>query len=114
MAGPEGPDITWQMIEHNAGLAYNTLISQHYGSGDIYFMSPTTFLEDVITYLPEIANFDDQLFTLASDEDIVTLDLTIYLIGGSEYGSLILNDDPDEYETLSASQLDEWLDDLQT
>ena len=53
VAGGTGPDINRQMIEHNAELAYNTLMSQHYGSDDIYFMSPTTFLEDVITYLPD-------------------------------------------------------------
>jgi hypothetical protein len=114
VAGVTEPGLDRQMIEYNAELAYNTLISQHYDSEDIYFMSPTTFLEDVITYLPEIETFEVHLLnTLFNDESIETLDLTIYLIGASEEGAFIFNDDPDEYETLSASQLDEWLDALQ-
>ena len=121
VAGGEGPGIGRGMIEHNARLAYNTLRSQHYSIDDIYLMSVTAFSvkeEDdgeIITRSPTTGNFKGDFLDrhLIGDGSIATLDLTIYLIGGSEEGAFILNDEPDHYETLSASKLDEWLDEVQ-
>jgi hypothetical protein len=75
-------------------------------------MSVTTFMEEV-DGSPDLFYLEDHLNKLATNPDIENLELTIYLIGASENGDFILNDDPDDYEILSASQLEEWLDDLQ-
>ena len=114
VAGGEGPGITRKMIEHNATLAYNTLISQYFISNDIYLMSVTTFMKEVVTHRAGLAAFKTYLNGLAGDDSINNLDLTIYLVGGGENGSFILNDTPHDYQTLPASRLAEWLDHLQS
>ena len=59
------------------------------------------------------SNLQSYLNSLAGDADIENLDLTIYLIGEGDTETFTMNDDPSP-DILSASDLDTWLDSLQT
>ncbi len=89
---------------HNANLAYNTLTSQGYSDENIYFMSSETLTGTDGT--ATLNNLEYAVTTWASED---THDLVIYLTGSGEAGIFQINDT----ETLSANDLDVWLDQLQ-
>jgi hypothetical protein len=68
-------------------------------------MSPLTI--QGVDLAPTLANLDDA-FERWADKD--TRDLVLYLVGNGKDGTFKLND----HETLTASELDGWLDSLQT
>ena len=63
------------MIETNATLAYEALLSQLYTGDDIYFMSVTGI--PGFDTAPSNPNLQNYLTTLAGDAGIENLDLTI-------------------------------------
>ena len=97
-------DARWPATEHNADVAYASLRSQGYGDADIEFLSHTT--KTGVDGLAVLSNIDWAINTWAASD---TQDLTIYLVGYGEDGAFVLKDG----ETLSATQLDTWLDTLQ-
>ncbi len=107
VGGGAGGELSHAMIEKNASLAYNALISQRYNANEINFMNPL-FTKPTTFYLGAY------LEGLAGDEN---LDLTIYLIGSGDTRTFTMNDDPegmnDDDKFLTASQLDAWLDVIQ-
>ncbi len=117
VGGGAGGELNRTMIEKSTSLAYNAFIDQRYDPDeDIYFMSVTTFLPDVITYFPTVDNLESHLHRLANEVGMENLDLTIYLIGAGDTGTFAMNDDvnmSDEDKILTSSKLHEWLDNLQ-
>ncbi|MBW1823856.1 MAG: caspase family protein, partial [Deltaproteobacteria bacterium] len=112
VAGGESVITTRSIIETNAGLAYNALLSQLYTDDDIYFMSVTGI--PGFDVAPSNSNLENHLNSLAGDGDIENLDLTIYMIGAGNTGIFTMNDDPVPDILNASSQLDVWLDNLQS
>jgi hypothetical protein len=109
VAGGAGGELSRDMINQNASLAYNALISQRYNAHEINLMSPL-----IIT--PTVFYLGSYLEYLASDLDIDNLDLTIYLIGAGDTGTFIMNDNvnmSDEDKILTSSKLYGLLNDIQ-
>ncbi len=106
VAGGSRSDKNWEVIERNAGLAYNALKSQWYTDEDIYFMCSDAFSEgwDRNATLNNLNN--DAIGRWASEN---TYDLVIYFIGRGGERSFQINTE----ESLSATALDTWLDFLQ-
>ena len=102
--GPSSSPI-WQSIEKNAKEAHEALCFQGYTDDDIYFLSPITFSTGV-DGTPTLSNLSHALGTWAETD---TQDLVLYMIGNGETGVFDLN----ETESVSATDLDDWLDDLQ-
>ena len=97
-----GPD--WPAIEKMAGDAYEALHFQGYADEDIYYLSQTgTAGVDAGAFL---SNIDWAINTWAKSS---TQDLSLYLVGPGQMGAFEVN----ASETLTAVQLDVWLDDLQ-
>ncbi len=92
-------------MEHLAELAHEALIFQGYSDDDIYFMSPTTFSVGV-DGLSALSNLNHAINTWARDD---TRDLVIYLLGNGDLETFMIN----QTETLTALELDNWLDSLQ-
>jgi len=106
VAGGAQADDLWPAIEKNATLVYEALSFQGYSDDDIYFMSPVTFSTGV-DGLSTLSNLSYAIETWAADS---TKDLVIYLVGNGDTGTF----DISTTETLAASDLDAWLDTLQT
>ena len=108
IAGGSSTSVTHSMIEANAENAYNALTQQLYEPEDIYFMSvppaPAGADDD-----PSIDKLRNHLNNLAGNGNIDNLDLVIYFIGAGDTGEFSISNT----ETLPASALDRWLDDLQ-
>jgi len=93
-------------VEKNIKAAYDALKMQYYTDDSIYLMAPETFLADVETRLTTRANL---LYALEQWTDETTYDLVVYMTGKGEIGKFQIN----ENETLTAVELDNWLDKLQ-
>ena len=106
VAGGPQSDSLWSAIQKNAGLAYDALTFQGYTNDDIYFMSPVTFTAGV-DVLPTLSNIQYAIDTWAKTN---TQDIVLYLLGNGGNGTFKVN----ETENLSGSDLDTWLDSLQT
>jgi hypothetical protein len=106
--GSETADL-WPAIEKNASSAYEALRFQGYSDDDdIYLLSPVS-IPGVTTFPYEavLSNLEYAITGWAADS---TQDLVLYLIGDGDEETYQLNDT----ETLSAAELDSWLDTLQT
>ena len=91
----------WPAIEYASGGAYQSLRFQGYRGDDIYYLSRTTTPGvDVLSVLSNIR------WALTSWAMQSTQDLVVYLVGQGSGAGFVLNDS----ETLTASQLDTWLD----
>ena len=106
VAGGPQSDALWSAIQKNAGLSYDALTFQGYTNDDIYFMSPVTFTAGV-DGLPTLSNIQYAIDTWARTN---TQDIVLYLLGNGGNGTFKVN----ETENLSGSDLDTWLDSLQT
>jgi sugar lactone lactonase YvrE len=105
VAGGSQSDDIWPAIENNTTLVYEALTFQGYSDDDIYFMSPVTFSTGV-DGTATLSNLEYAINTWVQQS---TQDLVLYMIGNGGYGTFELN----VLETLSATQLDIWLDTLQ-
>ncbi|MFC1799168.1 C13 family peptidase, partial [Thermodesulfobacteriota bacterium] len=103
--GGSQSDAIWPAMENLGTLVYGSLIFQGYTDNDIYFMSPVTFSAGV-DGLTTSSNLSSAINTWALTN---TQDVVIYLIGEGGIGTFELN----PTETLAASALDGWIDNLQ-
>ncbi|MGA1869871.1 MAG: C13 family peptidase [bacterium] len=87
------------------GDRYEALTFQGYTDDDIYFMSPITFSTGV-DGLSTLLNLSYAIETWARQS---IQDLVVYMVGNGDQGTFRINSS----ETLSASDLDSWLDSLQ-
>ncbi|KPL09296.1 MAG: hypothetical protein AMS26_23020, partial [Bacteroides sp. SM23_62] len=107
VAGGSQSDEIWPAIEKNTKLVCESLSFQGYCDDDIYLMSPASIPGvTIMTVLPTLSNMGHAITSWAQES---TQDLVLYMIGNGEYGTFDLNSS----ETLSAYQLDSWLDNLQ-
>jgi hypothetical protein len=98
-------DPLWPAMENSATLAYEAITFQGYTDDDSYFMSPVAFSSGV-DGTPTLSNFSYAVNTWAQTS---TQDVVLYLIGNGGAETFELN----STETLSATDLDTWLDSLQ-
>lgn len=95
------------VMENLLKQAYNALSSQLYPENDIYVMSPVSIPDvPVIPDSPTLEYLKPAVLNLAGEN---TQDLVLYLTGDGDTDVFKLNDT----ETLSAAELDSWLDELQ-
>jgi hypothetical protein len=102
VAGAEESDPLWPAVDKCSRLAYDTLRFQGYSDDDIHFMGPSAVADEPAT----VSNLDAAINTWAWTN---TQDLVLYLVGDGGQGTFQING----AETLAATQLDSWLDDLQ-
>lgn len=98
-------DASWPEIEKNVSTAYNTLKFQGYSDEDIYFLSPVTYS----TGFDGIPDSDNIEYAVKGRISENCGDLVLYLVGTGLESGIWLN----ENETLSVSELDSWLDEVQ-
>jgi hypothetical protein len=91
----------WPAIEYASRGAYQALRFQGYGDEDIYYLSRTT--TEGVDVLSVLSNIRWALTWWATRG---TQDLVVYLVGQGNAEGFVLNGS----ETLTASQLDTWLD----
>jgi len=94
----------WPAMEYAASVAYEALHFQGYDDEDLYYLSRTTTTG--VDGLATIGNIRWALQSWAHEE---TQDLTVVLVGEGTASGFALSDS----ETLTAPQLDEWLDEVQ-
>ena len=100
----QASDPLWPAVRQNGQLAYDSLKFQGYHDDDITFYSPVSFSPGV-DGSPTLDNIHQALTDAATN----TQDVVLYMIGnGSDQGFEV-----NISETLSANQLDQWLDTLQ-
>ncbi len=104
VAGGSQSDLLWPAVENCAGLAYETLRFQGYADNRIAFLSPVTVAG--VDGAATLSNLD---YVLTDWAPIDTYDFVLYMVGSGGLESFRINDT----ETLSASVLDSWLDELQ-
>lgn len=105
VAGGSTADPLWAAIESSARVAYEALTFQGYHDADIYYLSQTA--TPGFDGLAAVSSIDWAINTWAYTN---TQDLTVCLVGSGAAGSFAVSDS----ENLSASQLDTWLDSLQS
>jgi sugar lactone lactonase YvrE len=105
VAGGWQSDPLWPAIEKSATLVYEALTFQGYTDDDIYFMSPVTFSAgvDVSATLSNL-NYAINTWARTSTQDVV-----LYLVGNGDHETFQIS----QTETLTATDLDSWLDSLQ-
>jgi sugar lactone lactonase YvrE len=103
--GSQG-DALWPAVEKSGTLTYEALRFQGYKDEDIYFLSPVSFSLGV----DGTATLSNLQYALTAWGTQSTEDLVVYLVGTGAYGSFQIN----PTETLTATQLDTWLDTLQS
>jgi hypothetical protein len=102
----------WDATRLCASYAYSTLNVQGYASGNLYYLSSETNLDLDNDGVPEVsadatnANLEYAIKTWAADGD----NLVVYLVGHGGAGTFRIG----ENELLNASELDRWLDEVQT
>jgi len=105
VAGGTVESALWPAIEQTAQLSYDTLKSQGYSDDQIYYLSQST--TPGVDGLGMLSNISWAITTWAASQ---TQDLTVYLVGPGSDGAFQVN----ATETLTGSQLDTWLDGLQS
>ena len=105
VAGGSQTDPIWPAVVKNTSTVYESIKFQGYRDEDIYFLSPVTFSSGV-DGLATLGNLQYTITTWAKDN---TYDVVLYFIGTGKEGTYEIN----ASETLSAVQLDGWLDVLQ-
>ncbi|MBI4558444.1 MAG: 6-bladed beta-propeller [Candidatus Hydrogenedentes bacterium] len=103
-AGATQADSLWPAIENAVRTSHSALRGQGYSDEDIRFYSATTI--PGVDGLNVLANLESALTSWAMTN---TQDVVVFLVGNGADGVFELNDT----ETLSAAQLDGWLDGLQ-
>jgi sugar lactone lactonase YvrE len=106
VAGGSQSDELWPAIEKTATLVYESLTFQGYTDEDIYFMSPVTFSAGVDA-LATLSNLSYAINTWAQTS---TQDVVLYLLGNGDHETFEIS----QTETLAATTLDSWLDNLQS
>ncbi|MCP4350603.1 MAG: 6-bladed beta-propeller [Desulfobacterales bacterium] len=104
---PSMSDLSWTVIEDKIKWTYQVLRYQEYLDKDIYVMTPNMINipdGDVIWVQSSRDNLKEA-FNWSSDAD----DVILYMLGNADEEIFHLN----HTETLLASELDQWLDDLQ-
>ena len=106
VVGCSQSDTWWPVVKENASLAYKALTYQGYTDNDIYFMSPVAFStgHDVSSTL---SNFSYAINTWCMED---TQDVVLYMVGNGDEETFQINDT----ESVSAPELDSWLNTLQT
>ncbi len=104
VAGGSGSDVLWPSYEETVRSAYEALRYQGYDDSDITFMSPVTI--GGVDYGPSLTNLQNALSTSFNAN---TQDVTLFLAGPSNTTGFAIT----PTETLTAVQLDTWLDTLQ-
>ena len=105
VVGCSQSDTWWPVVKESASLAYKALTYQGYTDNDIYFMSPVAFSTgyDVSSTL---SNLSYAINTWCMED---TQDVVLYMVGNGDEESFQVNDT----ESVSATDLDSWLDALQ-
>ena len=106
MVGCSQSDASWPVVKDGAALAYEALSYQGYGEDDVYFLSPVTFTEGLVR-LATRSNLDYAINTWCMEN---TQDVVLYLVGNGS--DMIFQINPSE--TVTAAELDSWLDALQS
>jgi hypothetical protein len=106
VAGGSQTDMNWNGIQKGAQATYDALKFQGYSDNDIYFTSPVTFTTG-IDGTSTLSNLQYAIETWGADS---TYDMVMYMVGNGDTGTFQISGT----ETLSAAQLDGWLDSLQT
>ncbi len=104
VVGGSSSDPLRPLVENCGGFAYEALTFQGYTDDDIYFMSPVGI--QGVDVWPTLSNIEYALTDWAQEG---TYDVVLYLVGDGNLGTFSVN----ETETLAASDLDAWLDELQ-
>ncbi len=105
LAAGSQTDPMWPVIEKNTEHAYNVIRFQGYADDDIYFMSPVVFSTGV-----DVSNTVSNLqYAIEDWGALSTQDVVVYMIGNGTNGSFEVS----ATETVTAAQLDTWLDTLQ-
>lgn len=105
ISGGPNTDPDWNATQANAAQAYTALVQQGYQSADIYYLSNDA-LDSNVDAAPTLVNVEEALTTWAGTN---TQDLVVYLVGQATPTAFQLTGS----ESLSAAQLDGWLDTLQ-
>jgi sugar lactone lactonase YvrE len=95
----------WPTIEQTAQLSYDALKSQGYADDQICYLSQTT--TPGVYGLGNLSNISWAITTWAASQ---TQDFTVYLVGPGSDGAFQVNGT----EVLTGTQLDTWLDGLQS
>lgn len=107
VAGCPQSDELWYAIEKNVKLACKSLYGQSYSDDGIYLMTPASIPGVTKTpVLPTLDNLEDAITRWGKEK---TLDLVLYMTGYGGTEVFKMND----YENLSPTDLDSWLDELQ-
>jgi hypothetical protein len=107
-AGGSTTDENWPAIEGNIRLCSDALRFQGYTDDDIYLMSPAAIAGVSLPFTsPTLNNLSTALTSWAPNN---TQDVVVYFIGSGGVKSFKIN----QNETLWASHLDSWLDNLQS
>ncbi len=105
LAGGPASSPIWPAVEKNMISAYNALTFQGYSDEDIYFMSPVAFSAGT-DGLPSLSNLQYALDIYAKQD---TGELLLYMIGNGNSEAFGIS----ETETLTASELNRMLDEVQ-
>jgi streptogramin lyase len=105
VAGGWQSDPLWPNIEKTATLVYESLTFQGYTDDDIYFIAAVTFSAGV----DALATLSNLNYAINVWAQINTQDVVLYLVGNGDHETFKIN----QSETLAASTLDSWLDNLQ-
>lgn len=109
-SGPGFPSTEiWTQTKLSANTAYDVLILQGYDHDTINYLSMETGNEYVDSASLDIF-LSDAIRNWASDAS----ELLIYLVGHGDPENFVIYADGDYSQTVSAQQLDGWLDDLQS
>jgi hypothetical protein len=107
VAGVSQSDDLWPVIEKNVRLAYTALRVQGYPDEDIYLMSEASISDVPVNPIePTLSSLNHALGVWAEEN---TQDMMLYMIGRGFDGVFYVN----QNETLTAAQLDAYLDNLQ-
>ena len=103
--GSSETDTFWPVVKESASVAYKALTYQGYSDDDIYFMSPVVFStgHDASSTL---SNLQHAISTWCLEN---TQDVVLYMVGNGDTETFQINDT----ESVSATDLASWLDDLQ-
>ncbi len=104
---PSVSDLSWAVIEDKVKWTYQVLRHQEYLNKDIYVMTPNmiNIPDGDIIWVQSSRDNLKEAFNWSSDAD----DVILYMLGNADEEVFHLN----HTETLLASELDQWLDDLQ-
>ena len=108
-----GPGEPWKNSNFLGNYAYQTFLNRWFGKDDIFYFNPLTNQdvdgngwEDDVDHSPDLTLIGNTIINDCSNAD----KLTIYMIGQGATDTLKIN----STENLISTQLDNWLDTLQT